>query len=167
MRYHRSIMRIRWQDKISNMKVVERAESQSIESMLIKAQLRWTSNVVRMEDHRIPKQVLYGELCEGNKRKIGRPKLRYKDTPKSNLKWPCVKPRDLESLAADRETWRSLTCSGTAAFEEDRQHRLQAARDKRHRAALWQVSTQEHQCPTCERCCASDFGLRSHMRSHR
>ena len=84
-------MRIRWQDKISNMKVVERAESQSIESMLIKAQLRWTSHVVRMEDHHIPKQVLYGELCEGDKSKIGRPKLRYKDTPKSNLKWPCVK----------------------------------------------------------------------------
>ena len=165
MRSLRSIMSIRYQDKISILEVLERAESQSIESMLIKAQLRWTSHVIRMEDHRISKQLLYGELCIGT-RKTGRPKPRYKDTLKSNLKWPCVKPRDLETLAADRETWRSLTYGGATAFEEDRQHRLQAARDKRHRAALSQVLTQDHQCPTCGRYCASVFGLRSHMRSH-
>ena len=154
MRSLRSIMSIRWQDKISNLEVLERVESQSIESVLIKAQLRWTGHVVRMEDHRIPKQLLYGEV-------------RYKDTPKSNLKWLCVKPRDLETLAAERETWRSLTYSGAAAFKKGRQHCPQAARDKCHRAALSQVFTQDHQCPTCGRCCASVFGLRSHMRSHR
>ena len=154
MRSLRSIMSIRWQDKISNLEVLERVESQSIESVLIKAQLRWTGHVVRMEDHRIPKQLLYGEV-------------RYKDTPKSNLKWLCVKPRDLETLAAERKTWRSLTYSGAAAFKKGRQHCPQAARDKRHRAALSQVFTQDHQCPTCGRCCASVFGLQSHMRSHR
>ena len=70
--------------------------------MLIKAQLRLTGHVIRMEDHCIPKQLLYGELCEG-KRKAEPPKLRYKDTLKSNLKWPCVKPLDLETLAALRQ----------------------------------------------------------------
>ena len=88
-------------------------------------------------------------------------------TLKSNFKWPCVKPKDLKNLAADRETWRSLTNSGAAAFEKDRQHHLQAARDKCHRVALSQVYTQDHQCPTCERCYASVYALRSHMRSHR
>ena len=63
---------------------------------------------------------MYAELREG-KRKIGLPKLRYKDTLERNLKRPCVKPRDLETLAADRETWRSLIYSGAATFEEDRQ----------------------------------------------
>ena len=71
-----------------NLEVLERAESQSIESMLIKAQLRWTGHVIRMEDYRIPKQLLYGELCEG--KKTGRPRLRNKDTLKSNLKLPHV-----------------------------------------------------------------------------
>ena len=39
-------------------------------------------------------------------------------------------------LYEGEETLRSLTYSRTTAFEEERQHRLQAARDKRHRAAL-------------------------------
>ena len=77
----------------------------------------------------------------------------------------CKTPRPGDP-AADRETWRSLTYNGAAAFEEDRQHCLQAARDKPPGAALLQVYTQHHQCPTCGRYCASVLGLRSHMRSH-
>lgn len=162
----RSIMCIRWQDRVSNLEVLERAESKSIEAMLIQAQLRWTGHVIRMQDHRIPKQLLYSELRVGI-RKIGRPKLRFKDTLKNNLKWCELKPRDLETAAADRGAWRSLIYKGVKAFEEDRQHRLEAARERRHKAASSHILTTDHQCPTCGRLCASGFGLRSHMRSHR
>ena len=51
----------------------------SIEAMLLKKQFRWTGHVSRMEDHRLPKVILYGELSTGY-RDNGVPRKRYKDT---------------------------------------------------------------------------------------
>ena len=48
-----------------------------------------------MADTRIPKQLLYGEL-DGESRKRGRPKLRYKDTLKASMKYCIIDP----------ETWK-------------------------------------------------------------
>ncbi|KAL6475004.1 hypothetical protein MHYP_G00160440 [Metynnis hypsauchen] len=60
MRSLRSILGIRWQDRVTNLEVLDRAESTSIEAMVLKAQLRWTGHVIRMEPYRIPRQLLYG-----------------------------------------------------------------------------------------------------------
>lgn len=162
----RMIMNIRWQDRITNQDVLDRAGSTSIESMLLKAQMRWTGHVIRMEENRIPRQVMYGELREGS-RKQGRPKLRFKDTIKSNLKWSGIQPRQLEACASDRSGWRSFTSKATATFDEDRRRRLEAARERRHRAASTSIQNTNFQCDICGRLCASGFGLRSHMRRHR
>ena len=162
----RMIMGIRWQDRVTNQEVLDRAGSTSIESMLLKSQMRWKGHVIQMEENRIPRQVMNGELKDGA-RKQGRPKLRYKDTLKSNLKWSVIQPRQLEACASDRSGWRSLTYKATAAFDEDRRQRLAAARDKRHRAASTSIQNTDFQCSTCGRLCASSFGLRSHMRRHR
>ena len=82
----RMIMGIRWQDRVTNQDVLDRAGSTSMESMLLKAQLRWTGHAIRMSNSRTPRQLLYGELMCGSC-KQGRPKLRFKDTLKSELKW--------------------------------------------------------------------------------
>uniref|UniRef100_K7E252 RNA-directed DNA polymerase n=1 Tax=Monodelphis domestica TaxID=13616 RepID=K7E252_MONDO len=74
----RSIMRIRWQDRITNQDVLDRANSTSIEVMVLRTQLRWSGHVIRMDPQRIPRQVFYGELSAGL-RKQGRPKKRFKD----------------------------------------------------------------------------------------
>ncbi|KAJ7324884.1 hypothetical protein JRQ81_017904, partial [Phrynocephalus forsythii] len=47
-------------------------------TLLKQRRLRWLGHVVRMDDGRIPKDLLYGELIKG-KRPRGRPQLRYKD----------------------------------------------------------------------------------------
>ena len=159
-------MGIRWQDSVTNQEVPDRAGSTSIESMLLKAQLRWTGNVVRMTDSRFPRQLLYGQLMRGS-HKQGRPRLKFTDTLKSKLKLSCISPRELEASAADRSAWRSLTSRAAAAFEEDRRQRLAFARDRRHRAAPASTRTTDLRCDTCGRLCASSFGPRSHMRSHR
>jgi transcription termination factor 2 len=49
----------------------------SLESILLKQQLRWAGHVARMEDTRLPKAVLFGELKLGS-RSVGAPKKRYK-----------------------------------------------------------------------------------------
>ena len=49
----------------------------SIETMLLSRQLIWTCHVVWMNDDRLPKAVLYGELWQA-KRNVGRPHLRYR-----------------------------------------------------------------------------------------
>ncbi|KAL6487614.1 hypothetical protein MHYP_G00042400 [Metynnis hypsauchen] len=75
MRSLRSILGIRWQDRVTNLEVLNRAESTSIEVMILKAQLRWTGHIIRMEPYRIPRQLLYGELSTGKESRAGRKSL--------------------------------------------------------------------------------------------
>ena len=159
-------MGIHWQDRVTHQAVLDRTGSTGIESLLLKAQLRWNGHVIRMSDSRIPRQLLYGELMCGS-RKEGRPKLRFKDTPKNRLEWSGINPRELEASTADRAGWRSLTSRTAAACKEDRRQRLAAARDRRHRTVSASTQTTDYRCHTCGRLCASSFGLRSHMCSRR
>ena len=80
----RTILNIHWSEFVTNVEVLEQAKLTSIEAMLLKSQLRWVGHVSRMEDHRLPKIALYGELSSGH-RNIGAPKKRYKDTLKRLL----------------------------------------------------------------------------------
>ena len=47
--------------------------------------LRWLGLVYRMDDGRIPKDILYTELADG-KRPAGHPQLRFKDSCKRDFK---------------------------------------------------------------------------------
>ena len=131
-------MRICWKDRVSNQEVLERASTTSIEAMIIKAQLRWTDHVIRMEESRIPRQLFYGDLTEG-KRNPGRPKKRYKDNLKANLKWAGIEPKELETAASNRSGWRATTMSATRSFENNRRLCIAAARDRRKRATNYGV----------------------------
>ena len=66
-------------------------------TLLRQRRLRWLGHVGRMDDGRIPKDLLYGELAKG-KRLVGRPKLRSKDVCK----------RDMKSTGLNVETWETL-----------------------------------------------------------
>ena len=166
MRALRSILGVRWQDKVTNVEVLERANSVSIEVMLLKAQLRWSGHVIRMEDHRIPRQLLFGELAQGQ-RKQGRPRKRYKDSLKDNLKWCGIKPAELVSAALDRQRWRTLARRASTSLEEERRRQSEVARERRHRSVSVPAATAKFQCPDCSRLCKSRLGLLSHSRVHR
>lgn len=88
----RSIVGIHWQDHITNLEVLDREKCTRIEAILIKVQLRGVGNVIRMDDHYMPCQLLYGEL-EAGKKKQGHPSRQYKDTVKENLQW-CGQPAE-------------------------------------------------------------------------
>ncbi|KAJ7405175.1 hypothetical protein WISP_141537 [Willisornis vidua] len=42
---------------------IDKGIDNSIEAMLLRTQVRWAGHISRMEDHRLPKIVLYGELA--------------------------------------------------------------------------------------------------------
>ena len=79
MRCLRRLLGITWRDKVTNNTVLERAGPQSLLSILKQRRLRWLGHVSRMEDGRIPKDLLYGELSSGS-RPTGKPLFRFKDT---------------------------------------------------------------------------------------
>ena len=84
MRCHRRILTVTWQDKVPNNTVLKKAEIPSMYTLLKQKSLRWLANVVRKDDGRIPKDLLYGELAQG-KNPTGRPQLRYADVCKRDL----------------------------------------------------------------------------------
>ena len=75
-------------------------------------------HVKRMDDSRIPKQLLHGELSQG-KRQRGRPKLRYKDACKTSLSKCEIDVKTKDEIAVDRTKWRAtvkeLLCSKIAS----------------------------------------------------
>ena len=72
-----------------------------IECMLIRRQLKWVGHITRMDNRRIPKQVLFGQLLNAP-RKPGGQKLRYKDSVRHNLQNVCIHQDNWEVLASDR-----------------------------------------------------------------
>ena len=99
--------------------VFNRADCLSIDAMIINSQMRWSGHIVRMEDDRLPKQLFYGELKNG-KRLPHKPKKRYKDCIKDNLKVLGVNIGDWEVVAEDRVGWRYMIKEGCSAFEKKR-----------------------------------------------
>ena len=90
MRHLRSIMIITWNDKVTNKEIIERTRLPSMEDRLIRNNLRWTGHLMSISPDRLPKQVLYSQLSSGH-RKRGRPRVRFKDTIKRNLKLRDIK----------------------------------------------------------------------------
>ena len=84
-KFLRRILNIKWDSFTPDTVVLERAKCCSIEQLIIRNQMRWVGHVRRMDDDRLPKKLLYGELVLG-KRPQHRPKKRFKDNVKSNLK---------------------------------------------------------------------------------
>ena len=163
MRCLRRILNIRWQDKISNITILERAGIPTLYTILKERRMRWVGHVVRMEDSRIPKSLLYGELTLG-KRPTGRPHLRYKDVCKRDLKAMSIDEKTWEVAAQDRKIWKQTVSIGLSKFEEGVHERHEALRSKRKSAQQDQRPSSHHVCCLCQRDCHSKIGLFSHAR---
>ena len=58
----RELLNIKWHDYVPNVEVLNRADMPSVEALLVSANLRWAGHVVRMDDSRLPKAVMYAEF---------------------------------------------------------------------------------------------------------
>ena len=101
----RRILGISLQDKVTNADVLSRAGRPTMYTLFRQRRLRWLGHVCRMEDGRIPKYILYGELALG-RRTTGRPHPRYKDVCVRDLKAVDIDTMSWECRAADRTKWR-------------------------------------------------------------
>ena len=155
---------ISYKDKVSNQEILEKSLCPSVESQFMKIRLRWVGYVARMEDNRMPKQILYGELEEG-RRGRGRPKLRYKVLVKKDISLAGIPVDGWEQLASRREEWRRRINEGVERFENERANRVKEARLRRKNPEL--AAPCEFCCGICQRPCASAAGLAAHNRSHR
>ena len=163
----RTILNIHWSEFVTNVEVTEQTKLTSIEAMLLKSQLRWVGHVSRMEDHRLPKIALYGELSSGH-HNIGAPKKRYKDTLKKALGACDIDHHQWTTLAADRDTWRQTIHQAVSSVEENR---MDSLKEKRHRrkthVASVSIPDQTFTCSHCNRTCLSCIGFISHERACR
>jgi len=137
-----------------------------IDTMLTKAQLRWSGHTVRMGEERLPKRPLYGELQEG-KRSVGGQRKHYKDTLKVALNNFQIDPDTWEDAAANHSEWRSRVVEGAAGYEEDRLTRAENKRRKHKTFSVSSSSTQSHICTNCGKSFRAAIGLFSHKRTHR
>ena len=116
-----------------------------------------------MEDGRIPKDILYGELALG-RIITGRPHLRYKDVCVRDMKAVDNDTMFWEDLAADRTKWRSALKQHLKTGEDKL---MAAAVDKRARRKEVSSSIRPettHRCDVCNKDCHSHIGLFSHKR---
>lgn len=130
-RHLRRILRVKWDDYVSNEEVLARSDVEDIEVMLTRNRMRWLGHVSRMENDRPTKMLLYGELVEGT-RPVGRPKLRYKDTCKDALKCGGILGVWQDSVN-DRSMWRNSVKVICGKVNERRVKRYEKRRDQRRR----------------------------------
>jgi len=158
------ILGLHWWHKVTHVEIRERASAHCMEHLVIQRQLRWVGHVIRMQSNRLPLRALYSELQHG-KRATGGQKKRFSDHAKTILRKCSVPPDQLEALAADREAWRDVCEEGLAAFDLNYDQEAEARRARRH--TVTSAPASGPCCHICGRICASEFGLRSHLRCHR
>ena len=93
--------------------------------------LCWLGHVMRMADGRIPKDLLYGELVQG-KHPRGRPRLRYKDICKRDLKALGMDLNRWETLTSEHSAWRQAVHHSLSQFEETLVQQAEAKRQSRN-----------------------------------
>nr|VZI27981.1 unnamed protein product [Spirometra erinaceieuropaei] len=146
------ILRLNWQDRVSDTDVLERTGILSIYTMLRQMQLRWSGHLVRMDDERLPKRLFLRDFATGSRLQGGQ--IRHQmDTLKSSLESLQINPSKWEDLALHQATWRRRTVKPGAAIYEANCIATAKVKRKARDSQLRPVRNAAAQpLPTCPRC---------------
>ena len=143
--------------------MLELAKAESIEATTTRHQLRWIGHVRRMDEHRLPRILLYSELSSGN-RPHGAPQRRYKDQIKSIMKKANISTNTWETMAQDRKTWRKTNHEGIKHLERERINQIEEKRRARIERRTQPRPPPTIPCDFCPRMFHGHLGLSSHVR---
>ena len=124
------IFDLTWEDKVTNEEVLTRAGITSMATIVKQKWLRWLGHVHRMEDTRIPKRLMYGELATGAWPQ-GRPFLRFRDTLKRDVKAIGLDTDTWHTLAIERDSWKQEVKDGLNYFQEKQFEQWDVKRTRR------------------------------------
>ena len=156
------LLDISWEDRVTNQELLCCVSLPGVEALIMKAQLRRTGHIMRMEDNRLPKQIFCCELAHGSRRQGGQTEP-YKDSLQASDR-PVV---GWEHLAPNQSAWNSATHRGMQAFQEGWLVQLdvkcKARKERRTDPAAAQcVAMSAHQSSACgpNRGTLTSFSLR-------
>lgn len=120
----------------SGFPILLRTTSTTVMQIVIEQrQMTWVSHSIHMNNNRLPKRVQYSELEKGS-RKVGHPKLCYKDWIKQHIQSSRLDLMTWEDTAHDRRAWQSTMKDAEQATEYRRATLADSRRERRHQLAL-------------------------------
>ncbi len=145
--------------------MLDQAKTFNMHALLSQRCKRWLDHVCRMQDGRIPKDIMYGELASGT-RPTGRPAFRYKDICNHDLKAGSLNSADLEAATADHVSWWLAIRTSIKLSEGKRKDQWEEKRQRRQQRAesVPIEAVTGFTCSYCNRLYRSRIGLFSHSR---
>uniref|UniRef100_A0A8D9AVZ9 C2H2-type domain-containing protein n=1 Tax=Cacopsylla melanoneura TaxID=428564 RepID=A0A8D9AVZ9_9HEMI len=116
----------------------------NIGDIIRQRRLRWVGHLSRMEEGRIAHKIAFSELKEGC-RKQCKPKQRWTDTVKADLKTFQIDINTWRELAANRNEWRQNIKVKTEEIHNKKVEQAATRRAERHTYE----ENDEWQCPFC------------------
>ena len=158
----RKLLSIKWQEKIPDTKVLNRAGMPSVYTMLMKSQLRWAGHIVCMPNRRLPKRNYY----LASYKKGSAPAVRQRSVSRTYLKTLFKTfTIDLDSCEAEVQDicgWRAAVYEGTKGSKASKTHAAEQCR-KARTDSVKSSAAAPIPCPHCPRLFQAKIGLTSHL----
>ena len=111
MRCQRRLLRVFWQQHVSNQSIRERTRQPTASSLLRQRRLRWFGHLHRMPSCLPVRRVFdFNPTIHGWKRPRGRPKTRWADSVKHDLHSAGLDSINAAQLVNDRPQWKAFVC---------------------------------------------------------
>ncbi|KAI8499301.1 hypothetical protein Bbelb_230650 [Branchiostoma belcheri] len=101
----RRILKVRWQDHITNDEILNRAKSKPLSTIVTEKRMQLAGHILRLPSRRHSKTAMTWVPHNG-RRKRGRPKHTWRRTFQDDLRRANIPWEEAETVAADKKKWK-------------------------------------------------------------